>query len=334
MHKVSVLALGNWGTALANHLARKGCDVLGWSIQEEVVSSINEHNRHPIFLKTEQLSKNLVATSNLELALKREILVMAFPSSVMAEVVPKMKLKDGSLVISAIKGLDPSSLKTPIEYCEEHLPTKARLAVLSGPSFARDVVAGKPCGIVAASKESADAEEVAKLFYDEAMKVYFTEDTKGVELGGILKNVIALAVGICDGLQLGDSARAGLVTRGLAEITRLACALGANERTLFGLSGLGDLVMTATCDTSRNRTVGLRLGRGEKLDHIIETLGSTAEGVKTAPIVVKLAEKVGVDVPISNRVVSILNSEISIEEAMRTLMQRPIKREFSSPEHE
>lgn len=190
------------------------------------------------------------------------------------------------------------------------------------------MVAGKPCGIVAASEKEETAKEVAELFLSDSMKVYPSTDPLGVELGGILKNVIALAVGVCDGIGLGDSARAGLVTRGLAEITRLAVAMGAKERTLSGLSGLGDLLMTSTCDTSRNRTVGLRLGRGESLQHIIDTLGSVAEGVKTTPLVMKLAEKYQVEMPISTQASRLIAGEVRPEEIVQILVTRPMRKEF------
>jgi len=160
------------------------------------------------------------------------------------------------------------------------------------------------------------------------MKVYVSTDPLGVELGGILKNVMALAVGIADGIGHGDSARAGLITRGLAEMTRLAAAMGARSRTLSGLSGMGDLVLTATCDTSRNRTVGLRLGRGESLDHIINTLGSTAEGVRTAPFVLKLGEKYSVEMPITEHVCHVIDGSLKPEEVLEQLITRPLKREF------
>ncbi|RMG41293.1 MAG: NAD(P)-dependent glycerol-3-phosphate dehydrogenase, partial [Candidatus Dadabacteria bacterium] len=297
--KISVLGLGNWGTALANHLAQAGYLVTGWSIESDIVESINKNHINCRYQSGTTLSSNLRATSELVEALDNQIIVLVVPSDALSDVLPRVNLEEGSLLVSAVKGLEKSSLKTPLQYARQVLGDKVKLSVLSGPSFAVDVVAGKPCGVVAASEHEEDARLTANIFSHGNMRVYISTDPLGVELGGILKNVIALAAGISDGMGLGDSARAGLITRGLAEITRLAVAMGANEKTLSGLSGLGDLVMTASCDTSRNRTVGLRLGRGEKLQKIIDTLGSVAEGVKTAPLVMQLAENYGVEMPIT-----------------------------------
>ena len=328
MPSVSVLGLGNWGTALANHLARKGVDVLGWSIEPEVVAGVNSDNKNPTYLGDVTLDSRLRATGVLEEALEHEKIVMVIPSVALAEVVPKLTVKPETLIISAIKGLEKKSLQTPLTYAKAHLPSPARLAVISGPSFAKEVVAGYPCGVVAAAENESDAIAAAELFDSEAMKVYVSTDPLGVELGGILKNVVALAAGMSDGLKLGESARAGLITRGLAEMMRLAEAMGADPRTLAGLSGLGDLTMTATSPLSRNRTVGMRLGEGESLEHIIETLGSVAEGVSSTPCVLALAEKYGVDLPIATAVSRVLNEEIQPQEMVRGLLSRPMKREF------
>lgn len=328
MSEISVLGLGNWGTALANHLALKGHDVLGWSIDPGVPESINSKHRNPIYLSEIDLSPKLRATASLDQVLLRKILVLVIPSPALHSLVPKLKLTPQSLVISAVKGIDTESLQTPLGIIEQYFPGHERKAVLSGPSFARDVVQKKPCGVVCAASSEAVAREAADLFLSEWAKVYTSTDPLGVELGGILKNVIALAAGMSDGLGLGDSARAGLITRGLAEMVRLATAMGANPRTLFGLSGLGDLVMTASVDQSRNRTVGLRLGKGEKLAEIVASLGSTAEGVKTAEPALRLAKKYAVEMPITEGVAKLLKGEITALEGMKLLMSRPMKAEF------
>jgi glycerol-3-phosphate dehydrogenase (NAD(P)+) len=323
---ITVLALGSWGTALAQHLASKGHDVLGWAREKEVVDSINANNSHPSCFKDQKL--NFKATTDLELALKRPILVLAFPSSAMAEMLSTMRLSEEKLIVSALKGLNASTLQTPLQYLTTVCPKQNKSAVLSGPSFAIDLVNGRPLGMLAASNDSVVARKVAELFSAPNLKVYLSDDPLGVELGGILKNVIAIAVGVCDGLGCGDSARAGLITRGLAEITRLAQAMGARSQTLFGLSGLGDLIMTASCNTSRNRTVGLRLGQGENLDTIIKTLGAVAEGVVTTPLVLELAKKHNVEMPITERVDKILKQQLGIKEAAKELLSRPMKTEF------
>ena len=328
MESVSILGLGTWGTALAEHLARKGTDVIGWTVVAEIAEGINSGHRNPLYLNQAALNHRLRATLSLEEALSRSVLVLAFPSAVLSEVVPKLMVQPGTLVISAIKGMEPRTLMTPLVYAAAHMPAGAELAVLSGPSFARDVAAGLPCGIVAASRSRETARRAADLFASETMRVYMSLDPLGVEIGGVVKNVIAIAAGVCDGMGLGDSARAGLITRGLAEMMRLSAAIGADVKTLSGLSGLGDLVMTATCDTSRNRTVGLRLGRGEKLGDIIRSLGSIAEGVDTTRLVLELARRHKIDVPVTEQVDRLLKGETTPADVVTALFARPMKMEF------
>jgi len=327
-YQVSVLALGNWGTALANHLACTGKNVLGWSNDPAVVKGINQEHRNPYSQSQTELNPRFKASTSLDEALTSQYLVLAFPSQALNEMTPKLKATEKTVFISAIKGLERSSLATPLQYLDKNLPLKGMLSVLSGPSFAKDIIACNPSGLVAASKNETVAREVAELFSSDWMKVYVSTDTPGVEYGGILKNVIAIAVGVADGLKLGDSARAGLITRGIAEMMRFAEAYGAKQITLSGLSGLGDLVMTASCDTSRNRTVGLRLGQGESLEQIVLNLGSVAEGVETAPLVLKLAEERKVEMPITSLVVRLIRQEIKPEEMARALIRRPTKKEF------
>ncbi len=325
---VSVLGLGNWGTALANHLGRKGLPVLGWSNQAEIVSAINANHLNPSALKNISLSDNFRATSNIEDTFDSEFIVLAVPSKALSDVVPKLKISGAHTLVSVIKGMELATLLTPLQFIASKLPGEIKSCVLSGPSFADDVTAGKPCGVVAASKDESVARAVAELFSGDTMKVYVSTDPLGVELGGIVKNIIALAAGVSDGLGYGDSARAGLITRGLAEIVRFAEALGADRMTLFGLSGLGDLAMTASSDLSRNRTVGLRLGRGEKLPEILASLGSVSEGVHTAPIILQLSKRYGIEMPITERVVSLLEGHDTPATMAKALLSRPIKREF------
>lgn len=328
IESVSVIGLGHWGTALAQHLSSKGYGVLGWSIDPEVVESVNKDHRNSKALPEVNLNPNLKASARLDECLSADLIVLSFSSSAIDTLVSQLKARAESIMVSAIKGLEEDSLMTPLQYCEAHLPSKNRLAVLSGPSFAKDIIAHRPSSVVAASKEEATAKIVADAFNSDWMKVYVSTDPVGVELGGSLKNIVALAAGICDGLELGDSARAGLITRGLAEITRLAVAMGAHHRTLAGLSGLGDLVMTASSNLSRNRTVGLRLASGEKLDDIIKNLGSVAEGVSTTPLALRLAEKHGVDMPITFQVAKLLRGEITPAATVKELLSRPMKAEF------
>lgn len=329
MPTISVLGLGNWGTALAHHLASKGNKVIGWSNEPEVVNSISSTSRNAKYLSSAELSANLEATGNLELALEKEIIVLAFPAVALSDVVPKLRVSESTIIVSAIKGLERTSKLTPLQYTEKFIHRQVPLSVLSGPSFAKDVVQRMPVGVVAAAKDEAVAKKVADLFASEWMRVYISTDPLGVELGGITKNVIAVAAGVCDGLGFGESARAGLITRGLAEMMKLAVAMGAEEKTLFGLSGLGDLAMTATSTTSRNHTVGYRMGKGEMLSDIIASLGSVAEGVATTPLILDLARKYGVEMPITEHVALLCEGKLSATDLAKSLVSRPTKREFS-----
>ncbi len=326
---VGVLGLGNWGTALANHLACAGHDVIGWTIQDEIVHGINSEHRNPCYQSEVVLSSELRATADLSELSDVEYLLLVVPSKALQEVLSSLTLKKDVTLISAVKGLGGEENLTPLELCKKYLPEVKRLAVFSGPSYAADIVAGKPAGVVTASDSKQVAEDVARLLTANRLRVYVSSDTVGVELGGIVKNIIAVAAGVCDGLDLGASARAGLITRGLAELIRFATASGARAETLTGLSGLGDLIVTTTDDQSRNRRVGLALGRGEKLDDILTRLGSVAEGVRTAPIILGLAKELGVDMPITEAVTRLLAGELSPSELIPFLIERPIKPESS-----
>jgi len=324
---VSVLGLGNWGTALANHLAKLGHQVLGWCIEEQIAQSINADHRNPNFLSDVDLSPKLHATTEIKSALLADFVVLVVPSFALPDVMPQLNLRANQVLVSAVKGLVAGDLLTTLQYADKFIAPDVRRAVLSGPSFAKDVVVGKPCGIVAAALEQSTSETVAKLFSGNGMRVYTSSDPIGVELGGVIKNVIALAAGVCDGIGLGESARAAIITRGLAEMTRLSVAAGADRRTLSGLSGLGDLLMTASSPTSRNYTVGFNLGRGQKLDQIISSLGSVAEGVHTAPLVIELAKRFNVEMPISAGVSTLLSGTLNPKQIVIELLNRPIRNE-------
>ena len=326
--RISVLGLGNWGTAIAYHLAVKGHEVLGWSVEADVVEGINRSHCNPKYLSHIQLSPALRATLDVDQACEHDVRLLVLPSEVLSRALPRVRVRADTVFVSAVKGIDCETVLTPLECARHFLPDCRETAVISGPGFAKDVAAGRPVGLVAASRNESTARRVADLFASESMRVYISTDPLGVELGGIVKNVIAIAAGACDGLGLGDSARAGLITRGLAEMMRLACAMGADAQTLAGLSGLGDLVLTCTCDSSRNRTVGVRLGRGEKLPEIVASLGSVAEGVKTTASVLKLAARHGVEMPICIEVDTVLKGEVSPREILQALISRPLKREF------
>jgi glycerol-3-phosphate dehydrogenase (NAD(P)+) len=327
LKKIAVIGLGNWGTALAHHLATLGHDVFGWTRDASIVHAINLKHQHPHLLSDVTLATKLIATIDLAHCSQADYLVYALPSATLAEIVPQLKMHDQSIFISAVKGLEATTMLTPLQYVQQVAGAQISTVVLSGPSFAVDVIKQRPCGLVAASSNQESAKIVAQLFSGSGMRVYTSSDPIGVEFGSIVKNIIALAVGVCDGLNLGESARAGLITRGLAEMSRLAEAFGAQRATLSGLSGLGDLVLTATSSQSRNRTVGFRLGSGESLSNIINSLGSVAEAVKTTPIVMQLARSRAIDMPICQQVESLLLGNTKTSDLVQNLLGRPLKGE-------
>lgn len=325
---VGIIGLGNWGTALGNHLARKGMDVLGWSNIPGDIEGINSNHRNPSYLKEVLLHERFKASQKLSEVLLRELIVLVFPSAALDTVVSEMsgQCSETSILVSAIKGFEERTLLTPLQFIARSL--KNPLAVISGPSFAAEIVRGRPAGVVAASRGADTARAVAEVFSSSTMKVYTSGDTLGVELGGAVKNVIALAAGISDGMDLGESARAGLITRGLAEMTRLAIAMGADTRTLSGLSGLGDLAMTATSPLSRNRTAGILIGRGRTTSEAIDEIGSVVEGIHSAPLVLRLATQYGIEMPITEQVALLLEGRLKTGDVVQNLLQRPLKSEF------
>jgi glycerol-3-phosphate dehydrogenase (NAD(P)+) len=255
-----------------------------------------------------------------------DLTIIALPARAWGEVLPHLKAK---AIVSATKGLERDTSLTPLSFArQKHGYNDEALAVISGPSFASDLIAGRPISVVAGSKSSTLASLIANSLSSPSLRVYTSSDPIGVELGGILKNIIAIVAGVSDSLGYGPSARAAVISRGLYEMSSLAVALGAEEKTLTGLSGLGDLIMTATEDQSRNRTVGLRLGKGEQLADVIASLGATAEGVSSAPLVLDLAQQHGIAAPLTEHVVRLMNGEIRATEMAHALMTRPLKSEF------
>ena len=273
--KIAVIGAGSWGTALALLLSRKGRDVMLWGHRPSHVEQLASERQNSHYLAGYHFPASLSLTADLAAAVAgREVVVMVVPSHCYREVFARLKdhLSPGTIVVSATKGIENDSLMTMISVMEEELgdnPSGIHLAVLSGPSFAREVAAEKPTAVTVAAKDLGVAQSVQRVFFTERFRVYASTDVIGVELGGPLKNVVAIAAGISDGLGFGTNARAALITRGLAEITRLAVKMGGNPLTMSGLAGLGDLVLTCTGDLSRNRSVGLKLGEGKTLDDIL-----------------------------------------------------------------
>ena len=324
--RVGVVGLGAWGTALALHCARQGHDVVAWHRDAKHVQELNAGSSLRVAATTSPKPSTIRVTSELAEFGSADFVIVALPASAWHDVVPALEAK---VLISATKGLEKTSGLTPLQYAHEHLGRSLEsLCVISGPSFASDLAAGTPVSLTAGSTSDSMAQRVAQLLSGKTLRVYTSDDPRGVELGGILKNVVAIAVGISDGLAYGPSTKAALISRGLAEIMRIATALGAKQQTLYGLSGLGDLVMTSTDDQSRNRTVGLRLGRGESLAQIVASLGATAEGVSSAPLVERLANNHQIEAPIVSGVVKVIQGALSPSDLASKLMARPLKSEF------
>ncbi len=332
MTKIGVIGAGSWGTTLANLLAKKGYDVTLWVYEQDLAVRLTETRINDLYLDGIPLSPNLSYTNVLADAVQgRKALLLVSPSQVMRPVLNRLKsyLSDDCLLISAAKGIENDSLLTMSEVLQEVLGTdvKQRSAFLSGPSFAREVAAEQPTAVAVASDDLAVACQVQKIFSTEYFRVYTNQDVVGIEIGGALKNVIALAAGVADGLGFNHNARAALITRGLAEIARLGEALGAQEATFAGLAGMGDLVLTCTGDLSRNRSVGIELGRGRKLDEILNQMRMVAEGVKTTLSAYQLATKLGVAMPITEQMYQILYENKDPQQAVTDLMNRALSSE-------
>jgi len=331
--KIAVVGAGSWGTALANLLGTKGYFVDFWVFEEEVRAQILTYRENRIFLPGIPLSERLNPTCDLSTAIMgKDLVLMVVPSHLMRAVSQRMSshVPDSALIVSASKGIENQTHLTMSGVLAQTLPhvPDTRIAVLSGPSFAREVALQSPTVVTAASRNPASATLVQHVFATPAFRVYTHDDVIGVELGGAVKNVIAIAAGMIDGLGLGLNTRAALITRGLAEIRRLGLRLGANPHTFAGLAGVGDLVLTCTGDLSRNHTVGKKIGEGRSLADILSETRTVAEGIKTAKSVYDLSSKLGVEMPISHAVYYILYEGLSPKEAVYQLMTRDLKQEI------
>jgi glycerol-3-phosphate dehydrogenase (NAD(P)+) len=329
MSTVSVLGDGAWGTALSLILLKNGHEVTLWSAFADYAEVLRRERENVTFLPGTPLPDALGITSEVGEALEAGILVMAVPTKFMREVLGSFTtgFRAGGLVVSVAKGIEHETTMRPTEIVRELLPGSVS-GVLSGPSHAEEVVRLLPAAVVAAAEEAETAERIQQLFAGESFRVYTSTDVLGVELGGAFKNVIAIAAGMCDGLDLGDNAKSALMTRGLEEMRRLGGAMGADRATFFGLSGIGDLITTCSSPYGRNRAVGMRLGRGEKLDDIVSSTEAVAEGVLTTRSVCELADRHGVEVPISREVYKVIFEDKEPKAAARELMTRLPKPEF------
>jgi glycerol-3-phosphate dehydrogenase (NAD(P)+) len=332
--EIAVVGAGSWGTALAKTLADKGHRVVVWGRRADHVETINEKHENAQYLPGAALPPTLTATTDLGFAVsKKELVVSVVPSHTVRAVLAEAAgaIDPSAIVVSASKGIEQHSLATMDEVMKEVLPGKlgSRLAYLSGPSFAKEVGARLPTAVVIASRDRAAAEAARDAFASDRFRVYTSDDVIGVEMGGAMKNVMAIGAGIADGLGFGHNARAALITRGLAEISRLAVRKGANPLTLAGLAGLGDLVLTCTGDLSRNRTVGIGLGQGKTLEQQMKEMKQVAEGVKTTQSARDLGRRLGVELPITEMVWSILYENKSPMEGVVQLLTRPAKHELA-----
>lgn len=332
MSRITIVGAGAWGTALAIVLGRTNRHELHlWAYEPEVRTSLRTHRTNPQFLPGQAVSERVLVHDALKDAVRRSnIVVSAVPSQHCRRIFEELSpyLPHDTLVVSATKGLEQGTLLRMSEVIRQ-VAKQPAVGALSGPSFAAEVARGDPTAIVIASGNAELMAMVQTEFSDPSFRVYSNEDLIGVELGGALKNVTAIAAGVCDGLGLGHNSIAGLITRGLAEMTRLAVACGGRRETMSGLAGLGDLVLTCTGELSRNRSVGVELGRGRKLPEITASMhGRVAEGVFTTEAALQLSQARGVEMPITEQIYAILNQGKAPREAIRELMTRSSKSEF------
>lgn len=329
MNKISVLGAGAWGTALANIAANNGKQVTLWMREKELTDAIEKKHRNTLFLPEIELNENIIPTNDMTEAVRNaEAVLMVIPAQYLRAACKSLRSvwPDGLPAVICAKGIEQGTGALLSEILNEEIP-QAQIAVLSGPTFAEEAAGNKPTALTLACKNEALGKELVETLGTTTFRPYYSPDLIGVQIGGAVKNVMAIAAGIIAGKQSGDNARAALITRGLAEISRLAVALGGQAHTLMGLSGLGDLVLTANSTQSRNFTVGLELGKGRSLTEILADKHTVAEGVFTAKAVLERAGKVGVEMPICEGLMKILNEEASVDFVIASLLTRPFKTE-------
>lgn len=329
MAKIVVLGAGGWGTALGVMAHRAGNDVTLWSPFEQEIEEIREHSEHRKLLPGVAVDQSIDLTTDISCAKDADLVIVVVPSFAVKSTCEQMRpyLKNNALLAIAAKGIDEKNYCCFSEIVEKELPS-ARVTVLSGPSHAEEVGRGIPTSVVSASKDVKAAQEVQDILMNPTFRIYSSEDVVGVQLGGALKNVIALCAGICDGLQMGDNTKAALMTRGLAEIKRLGLAMGAKAETFSGLSGMGDLIVTCGSMHSRNRRAGILIGQGQNPEKAVKSIG-TVEGYYVLKTAYALAKQKGVEMPITNACYQICFEGQSPRDAIAELMGRPKKHEQS-----
>nr|WP_079724498.1 NAD(P)H-dependent glycerol-3-phosphate dehydrogenase [Pseudoxanthomonas indica] len=329
--RIGVLGAGSWGTALAALMARHGHRVTLWGRDEAVIGAIDQQHENPRYLPGIALPDSLRATADLATALAdADLVLVVVPSHAFTETLRLLApLRPSQAGVAwATKGFEPGSGRFLHEVAEEILGADVPLAVVTGPSFAKEVALGLPTAVTVHGHDAAFAQTMAEVLHGPAFRAYTGDDMVGAELGGAMKNVLAVATGVSDGMQLGLNARAGLITRGLNEMLRLAAAIGGKPETLMGLAGLGDLVLTCTGDLSRNRRLGLALGRGQSIQDAVREIGQVVESMQAADEVMRQAERNGIELPISSAVRAVLHGEMTPAAGLQQLLAREQKPEY------
>jgi glycerol-3-phosphate dehydrogenase (NAD(P)+) len=332
LKNLAIIGAGSWGTALAIVLAPRFPQVRLWVYEADLAERMRASRENDVYLPGFQLAQHVEVTSELGRALENaDIVLSVMPSHLARRIYGEMLpfLHDSMIFVSATKGLENGSLERISQVIREVLSPKfePRVAVISGPTFAREVASFEPTALVVASSDRSTADRVQAAFSGPTFRLYSSTDTTGVEIGGSVKNVVAIGAGVLHGMGLGHNPMAALITRGLAEMTRLAVAMGGQPLTMAGLAGLGDLVLTCNGELSRNRTVGVELAHGRKLDEIVSSMKMVAEGVKTTNAAVDLAKRYSVEMPISEQMFQVLNFGVSPRDAIQRLMERSLKGE-------
>ena len=321
--KVGLLGGGSWGTTVAS-LAAKNADVTIWARDKDTVAEINHHHTNSKYLPGAKLTRTLKANESIEATVKNaDVIVMGIPSQHMRSVLEKAKpfIRPWVPILSLSKGIEMTTKMRMTQVIEELMPGHP-VGLLTGPNLAKEIIKGQAAASVIAMVDTTIAKALQQVFQTGLFRVYTNDDVIGCELGGTLKNIVAIATGMGDGANAGDNTRAAIITRGLAELTRLGVAMGGNPLTFAGLTGMGDLVATCSSSKSRNRTVGFQLGQGKKLDDIIASMNEVAEGVKTTKVVMELAKKYNIEMPITEEVYKVLYEGNTVKDAFRGLLKK------------
>lgn len=323
--KIGIIGAGAWGTALAVAVKQAGHNVTIWSRNEEVVNSINTQHENTVYLKGVKISPEITATNSLEEVSDNDVLVLVIPAQTMREYVVKLSIPENIPLVIASKGIEQNTFALMSEVVEEYLPNP--VAVISGPNFAKEVAQLKPAATTIACSDKKIGEELLEVFGSKTLRPYLTDDIIGVQVSGAIKNIIAIACGISAGRNLGENAKAAIITRSLAEISRLCIIKGGKKETLMGLAGIGDLMLTCSSMQSRNCSLGYELGQGKTLEEILKSRKTVTEGVATAKSVFELSEKLKIEMPICEAVYDILYQNGDIEQTINNLIERPYKTE-------